>query len=79
MAQVWALGIMGKIFSGPWMTKFYSSEMSNLDMVRLCFVDCSLHVSSADMLFIQMLSESFSFFLRNSNSDVLTSKFDRFL
>ena len=34
MAQVWALAVIGKVFSGPWMTKFYSSAMSNLDMVR---------------------------------------------
>ncbi|GFR77463.1 hypothetical protein ElyMa_005825800 [Elysia marginata] len=32
MVQVWALGIVGKLVSGPWMTKFYSSEMSNLSM-----------------------------------------------
>ncbi|GFR89280.1 hypothetical protein ElyMa_006120400 [Elysia marginata] len=32
MAQVWAIALIGKIFTGPWMTKFYSSEMSNLDM-----------------------------------------------
>ncbi|GFS12659.1 hypothetical protein ElyMa_006703300 [Elysia marginata] len=32
MAQVWALGVVGKIFTGPWMTKLYSSDMSNLEM-----------------------------------------------
>ncbi|KAK3792726.1 hypothetical protein RRG08_064396 [Elysia crispata] len=32
IVQVWALAVIGKVFTGPWMNKFYSSEMSNLDM-----------------------------------------------
>ena len=37
IVQVWALGMIGKLFTGPWMTKFYSSLHSNLEMVIFYF------------------------------------------
>lgn len=35
LAQVLALGVVGKVFSWPWMTKFYASNVTNLDMVSV--------------------------------------------
>ncbi|GFO36330.1 hypothetical protein PoB_006283500 [Plakobranchus ocellatus] len=31
--QLWALAVIGKAVSGPWMSKFYTSKGSNLEMV----------------------------------------------
>ncbi|GFR74380.1 hypothetical protein ElyMa_002161200, partial [Elysia marginata] len=53
MLQIWALAVMGKIFSGPWMSKFYSSTMSNLEMgsyVRLCLEQLGLWMEDVEPL-----------------------------
>ncbi|GFR83258.1 hypothetical protein ElyMa_005971400 [Elysia marginata] len=53
IAQVWALAVIGKVFTGPWMTKFYSSEMSNLDMrplVKRCEQQLQLWLAEPDLL-----------------------------
>ena len=34
MGQVWALGVLGKVLTGPWMTRFYSSESVQQEALR---------------------------------------------
>ncbi|GFR66542.1 39S ribosomal protein L46, mitochondrial [Elysia marginata] len=53
MVQVWALGVCGKVFSGPWMTRFYSSQMSNLEMgphVQQCVKNMETWLENPNLL-----------------------------
>ncbi|GFR59865.1 DNA-(apurinic or apyrimidinic site) lyase [Elysia marginata] len=75
MMQVWALGICGKVFSGPWMTQFYSSRMSNLEMgplIQQCVESLQLWLKNPNLL-LQPTVDAFGKYLDPEEDPVLAA------